>query len=218
MAREQLPPHIEKIDVLDRKTGKKVVRYQLVHDVGIDRITGQRIQARRRFKTEREAREELGKLIHQVSTDSSVQRETVIPRSRENVGAKRLSMRNMIPGNLSTTSLILIAVIIFFIILLVALGLYAAIAGRLMNQSMSKHPDRPGMLGAHLCLVVTERHRPPPLLYRTNGSAKDYGRFAAAGRVGSGCTSGPGQPGANDRSPYKREIHAAEAIHLPLDA
>lgn len=133
MARNQLP-QIKKIEVLDRKTGKKVVRYQLVADIGVDPITGQRGQVRRRFKTEREAREELGKLTHQVSTDSFVPRETVIPRSRGDVGAKRASMPNMMPAHLSRTSLMIIAVIIFFVILLIVLGLYAGIAGRMLSS------------------------------------------------------------------------------------
>ena len=130
MARNQLPPEINKIEVLDRKTGKKVVRYQLVADAGVDAITGQRGQVRRRFKTEREAREQLSKLTHQVSTDSFVPRKTVIPRSQGDVGAKRASMPNMMPGHLSTRSLMIIAVMIFFVILLIALGLYAGKIGR----------------------------------------------------------------------------------------
>jgi hypothetical protein len=194
MARSQLPPQIKKIEVLDRETGKKVVRYQLVADVGVDRITGQRSKVRRRFKTEREAREELAKLTHQVSADSFAGRETATPGSPGNVGAERLSKSNVMHGHRSRTSLMIIALIILFIILLVALGLYAGIAGRLTNQSISKHPDRPSPLGPHLGLIVTELHRPPPLLSRTQGNAHDYGRFATAGRVGSCCTPGPGSP------------------------
>lgn len=160
MARNPLPPQIKKIDVLDRKTGRKVVRYLLLADVGLDRITGQRVQVRRRFKTEREAREELGKLAHQLARDSTISPDTVELRSPGKIGAKRFSVARMIPGNLSRTSHVLIALIIIFIILLVALGLYAAIAGRFTSQSLSKHPHRPGLLGPHLCLVVTERHQP----------------------------------------------------------
>jgi len=36
MARRQLPPQIRKVEVLDRKTGKPVVRYQLTVDAGTD--------------------------------------------------------------------------------------------------------------------------------------------------------------------------------------
>ena len=35
MARQQLPPQIKKVEVLDRKTGKTVVRYQLTVDAGM---------------------------------------------------------------------------------------------------------------------------------------------------------------------------------------
>jgi len=163
MARNPLPPQIKKIDVLDRKTGKKVVRYLLLADVGLDRITGQRIQVRRRFKTEREAREELSKLAGQLAAEATISPDTVTPSSPEKIGAKRFSVARMIPGNLSRTSHVLIALIIVFIILLVALGLYAAIAGRLTSQSLSRQPPRPGLHGPHLCLVVTERQQPPPL-------------------------------------------------------
>jgi len=202
MARNQLPPQIKKIEVLDRKTGKKVVRYRLVVDAGVDRITGQRSQFRRRFKTEREAREELAKLTDQASTDSFVPGKTEIPRSRGDAGAKR---PNTMPGHPSRRSLVIIAVVIFFIIFFFALGLYAAITGRLTNQSIPKHPDRLGLPGPHLCLVMTERHRPPPLLSRTHESAQDFGRIAAAGRVGACCTPGLGQPAANNPPPYERE-------------
>ena len=77
MSRRQLPPQIKKIDVIDRASGKAVVRYQVTVDAGTDPITGRRRQVRRRFETEREAREELGKLTHQVSTDAFVPRKAV---------------------------------------------------------------------------------------------------------------------------------------------
>jgi integrase len=77
MSRHQLPPQIKKVKVVDRSRGKTVARYEVTADAGIDQITGKRRQIRRRFKTEREAREELGKLTHQVSTHSFVPRKTV---------------------------------------------------------------------------------------------------------------------------------------------
>ncbi|KUI13460.1 recombinase XerD [Mycolicibacterium acapulense] len=77
MSRQQLPPQIKKIDVTDRKTGKSVVRYQLTVDAGSDPITGRRRQVRRRFKTEREAREELGRITEQAATDTFVPRKAV---------------------------------------------------------------------------------------------------------------------------------------------
>lgn len=77
MGRQQLPPQIGKLDVADRKTGKTVVRYQLTVDAGSDPITGRRRQVRRRFKTEREAREELGRITEQAATDTFVPRKAV---------------------------------------------------------------------------------------------------------------------------------------------
>ncbi|AWT55800.1 tyrosine-type recombinase/integrase [Mycolicibacterium smegmatis] len=77
MGRQQLPPQIRKLDVADRKTGKTAVRYQLTIDAGSDPITGRRRQVRRRFKTEREAREELGKIAEQAATDTFVPRKAV---------------------------------------------------------------------------------------------------------------------------------------------
>jgi integrase len=57
--RQQLPPQIKKVEVLDRSTGKKVVRYQVTVDAGHDTETGRRRQVRRRFTTEKDARAEL---------------------------------------------------------------------------------------------------------------------------------------------------------------
>lgn len=57
--RQQLPPQIKKIEVRDRSTRKLVVRYQVTVDAGIDRETGRRKQIRRRFPTEKAARDEL---------------------------------------------------------------------------------------------------------------------------------------------------------------
>jgi hypothetical protein len=78
MSRRQLPPQIKKVPVLDRKTDKPVVRYQLTVDAGSDPITDRRRQVRRRFKTEREAREELGKITEQAATDTFVPRKAVM--------------------------------------------------------------------------------------------------------------------------------------------
>lgn len=77
MTRRQLPTQIKKIDILDRKIGKHVARYQLTVDAGTDRITGRRRQVRRRFTTEREARDELGRITNQASTDTFVPRKAV---------------------------------------------------------------------------------------------------------------------------------------------
>lgn len=74
MARQQLPPQIKKVEVLDRKSGKSVVRYQLTVDAGINAETGKRQQVRRRYATEREARAALAEI-----TDAAVQG-TFVPR------------------------------------------------------------------------------------------------------------------------------------------
>lgn len=60
--RQQLPPQIRKIEVKDRSTGKPVVRYQVTVDAGINPETGKRRQIRRRFATEKAARDELSKV------------------------------------------------------------------------------------------------------------------------------------------------------------
>jgi integrase len=77
MTRQQLPPQIRKREVKDRRTGKPVIRYEVVADAGDDPVTGKRRQVRRRFKTEREAREGLSKVSHLVATDAFVRRKTV---------------------------------------------------------------------------------------------------------------------------------------------
>jgi integrase len=55
--RRQLPPQIKRIELADRAGGRPVVRYQLTVDVGL--VDGKRKQLRKRFTTEREAREAL---------------------------------------------------------------------------------------------------------------------------------------------------------------
>lgn len=58
--RRQLPPQIRRIELAFRAKGKQVVRYQLAVDAGI--VDAKRNQIRRRYATEREAREELAKI------------------------------------------------------------------------------------------------------------------------------------------------------------
>ena len=62
MSRRQLPPQIKKVEVLNRKTGQAVVRYQLTVDAGVNPETGKRQQVRRRYATEREARAALAEI------------------------------------------------------------------------------------------------------------------------------------------------------------
>jgi hypothetical protein len=77
MTRQQLPPQIKKIGVTDRKSGKPVVRYEVTVDTGISPQTGRRQQARRRYATEKQARDALAEISHQVSTEAFVRRKAV---------------------------------------------------------------------------------------------------------------------------------------------
>jgi integrase len=61
MGRQQLPPQIKKVEVLDRRTGKAVARYQVTVDAGKG-PSGKRQQVRRRYSTEREARKALAEI------------------------------------------------------------------------------------------------------------------------------------------------------------
>lgn len=74
MSRQQLPPQIRKVEVLDRKTGKTVVRYQLRVDGGVNPATGQRQQVKRRFVTEKQARSALAEITGQASIGTFVAR------------------------------------------------------------------------------------------------------------------------------------------------
>jgi integrase len=62
MTRQQLPPQIHKVEILDRKTGRTVGRYQLTVDAGVNGETGRRQQIRRRYATAREARDALAEI------------------------------------------------------------------------------------------------------------------------------------------------------------
>src|SRR5271156_4241416 len=74
MPRQQLPPQIKKLDVLDRKTGKTVVRYQLTVDAGENPETGKRQQVRRRYASEKQARDALAEIGDQASKGTFVAR------------------------------------------------------------------------------------------------------------------------------------------------
>jgi integrase len=74
MARNQLPPQIRKLDVLDRKAGKTVVRYEVRVDGGVNPTTGQRQQIKRRFATEKQARAALAEISDQAVTGAFVAR------------------------------------------------------------------------------------------------------------------------------------------------
>jgi integrase len=77
MARQQLPPQIKRLEVKDRKTGKVVARYQLAVDAGINTETGRRQQVRRRYATEREAREHLSEISGAAVAGTFVARKNV---------------------------------------------------------------------------------------------------------------------------------------------
>jgi integrase len=77
MSRQQLPPQIKKVDVTDHRTRKTAVRYQLTVDAGVNAETDKRQQVRRRYATEKQARDGLSEISQQVSTDAFVPRKTV---------------------------------------------------------------------------------------------------------------------------------------------
>src|SRR5258705_8706188 len=76
-ARQQLPPQIKKVEVLDRKTGKTAVRYQVTVDAGESPATGKRQQVRRRYATEKQARDALAEITDQASKGTFVPRKAV---------------------------------------------------------------------------------------------------------------------------------------------
>jgi integrase len=75
MTRRQLPPQIKRVEVFDRTIGKSVVRYQLTCDAGIDPVSGTRRQVRRRYASEREARDALNEIA------TSATQGTFVPRT-----------------------------------------------------------------------------------------------------------------------------------------
>jgi hypothetical protein len=77
MTRQQLPPQITKITVADRKTGKAVVRYQVTVDTGHNPQTGRRQQVRRRYTTEKQARDALAEIQNSAATGTFVSRSTL---------------------------------------------------------------------------------------------------------------------------------------------
>jgi integrase len=76
MSRRQLPPQVKRVSVIDRKTRKPVIRYQVTVDTGINPQTGRRQQTRRRYATEREARKALAEIVNATATGQYVARTT----------------------------------------------------------------------------------------------------------------------------------------------
>jgi integrase len=68
--RRQLPPQIKRIELIRRTGGRPVVRYQLTVDVGT--VDGKRKQLRKRYSTEREAREALDEIRGEVAKGTYV--------------------------------------------------------------------------------------------------------------------------------------------------
>jgi integrase len=76
-SRRQLPPQIKKLTIVDRMTGKTVVRYQVTVDTGVNPATGRRQQARRRYATEKEARAALAEIADASAKGQFVARSSV---------------------------------------------------------------------------------------------------------------------------------------------
>src|ERR1700756_3291602 len=68
--RRQLPPQIKRIELTRRTGGRPVIRYQLTVDVGA--VDGKRKQLRKRYATEREAREALDEVRGEVAKGTYV--------------------------------------------------------------------------------------------------------------------------------------------------
>ncbi|WP_418345231.1 tyrosine-type recombinase/integrase [Rhodococcus pyridinivorans] len=78
--RQQLPPQIKKIELATKERGKLAIRYQVTTDAGVDPETGRRRQTRKRFRTEKEARDYLS------STTADVARGLHVSPSKLTVG------------------------------------------------------------------------------------------------------------------------------------
>ena len=68
--RRQLPPQIKRIELTRRTGGRPVIRYQLTVDVG--NVDGKRKQLRKRYATEREARDALDEIRGEVAKGTYV--------------------------------------------------------------------------------------------------------------------------------------------------
>lgn len=75
MARQQLPPQIEKVTL---KNGQ--IRYQVTTEAGRDPETGKRRQTRKRYRTEKEARDKLAEVSSAVSRGTYVARSAITVR------------------------------------------------------------------------------------------------------------------------------------------
>ncbi|MFC9761381.1 tyrosine-type recombinase/integrase [Rhodococcus jostii] len=108
-SRQQLPPQIKKISVTDRVSGKPVVRYQVTVDAGTRDVvtedddgnlvtTTKRVQTRKRFRSEQEARAALAEILSQVSKGTYVTASTM---TVERACADWLAGRRIRPSTLA---------------------------------------------------------------------------------------------------------------------
>lgn len=70
--RQQLPPQIKKIELESKTRGKQNIRYEVIVDAGLNPSTGRRVQIRKRYHTEAEARVELSKILASVANGTYV--------------------------------------------------------------------------------------------------------------------------------------------------
>ena len=94
MSRQQLPPQIKKVEVLDRSSGKTVVRYRVKVDVGPSPQTGKRQQAKRHCRTEQEARKVLAELQNKAVTGTYVSPSKMTVEQVSELRCRRASVRN----------------------------------------------------------------------------------------------------------------------------
>ena len=95
MPRQQLPPQIKKLEITDRKAGKTVVRYQLTLDAGENPLTGKRQQVRRRYATEKQARDALSEIGQAAATDMFVPRKAVTSINSARIGLRRCTTHGL---------------------------------------------------------------------------------------------------------------------------
>lgn len=69
-SRRQLPPQIKRIELASRAAGRQAVRYQLTVDVGV--VDGKRKQYRKRYPTEKAARDALDEIRGDVAKGTYV--------------------------------------------------------------------------------------------------------------------------------------------------
>jgi integrase len=69
-SRQQLPPQIKRVELARRESGRPVVRYQVTVDVG--EVDGKRKRVRKRYATEKEARDALDEIRGDVTKGTYV--------------------------------------------------------------------------------------------------------------------------------------------------